>query len=50
VWAVLFGVPLTLRIPLDPLASSYRWDEGALAALALIVRWRQRSGAHRAKR
>jgi hypothetical protein len=45
VWAVVFGISLT---PLDPIAS--RWDAGALAALALIVRRRQLSGAHRAER
>jgi hypothetical protein len=45
VWAVLFGVALS---PIDPIASG--WDEAALAALALIVLWRQLSGAHRAGR
>jgi hypothetical protein len=35
-WAVLFGVTVS---PLDPLTT--RWDEVALAALALAVLWRR---------
>jgi hypothetical protein len=35
-WAVLFGVTVS---PLDPLTT--RWDEVALAAVALAVLWRR---------
>ena len=44
-WAALFAVACS---PIDPLAT--RWDEVALAAIALIVLARQRAGGHRAGR
>jgi hypothetical protein len=42
VWLVLFGLALTL--------SATRWDEVALAAVALAVFWRRLVGGHRVAR
>jgi hypothetical protein len=41
-WAALFGVALS---PADPITS--RWDEVALAAVALLVLWHQRAFVRR---
>jgi hypothetical protein len=45
VWAGLFALAIS---PLDPIAS--RWDEVALAAVALVAIWRRLFGGHRAVR
>ncbi len=44
-WAILFVMAVS---PLDPIAS--RWDEIALAALALLVLWHRFSAGLRAER
>jgi hypothetical protein len=44
-WAILFCIALS---PIDPLAT--RWDEVALAALALVAVWRRLFGDSRAER
>jgi hypothetical protein len=40
VWAVLFVIALSNTFP---------WDEVALGAIAVIVRWRHLAGGHRAE-
>jgi hypothetical protein len=45
VWAVLFAIAVS---PIDPIAS--RWDEVALAAVALTALWNRIAGGHRAGR
>ncbi len=45
VWAALFALALT---PIDPLAT--RWDEVALAAVALLVLWHRLFAGRRAER
>ena len=44
-WAILFCIALS---PIDPLAT--RWDEVALAALALVAVWRRLFGDSQAER
>ena len=46
VWAVAFAVSIS---PYDPLTST-RWDEAALAAVAMVVLWRRIVAGQRAER